>query len=326
MKPVTGGALAAGGALVGALAMYLLAPHAAEPAGAEPAAAEAPEAADGAVHLEAEAVKQAGIRTIALVTAAQQGASIGYARALDLAPLAAIASDILTAQAAADASTREQHRLERLSAADDSASRREVEASRAQGATDRAKLTLACQRVSLEFGAGLSRLGCAAMPGLVREAAAGQAVLLRIDIPATPLFAGAAVEVGEGASAARVAVLGPAAAGDAQLQTAGVLALLRGRAAAQAQVGRVLPARAGTGAVRSGVLVPREAIVRADGGLFAYRATGKDGFIRVPLEGGAVSDGGWFVPAGALKPGDRIVVSGAGTLLGLEHAAPAEAE
>ena len=326
MKPIMGGALAAGGALAGALAMYLLAPHAAEPAPGEEHAAEAPEAADGAVHLEGEAAKKAGIRTVALAPATQQGGSSGYARALDLSPLAAIASDIISAEAAAQASTREQRRLERLAAADDSASRREVEAARAQAATDRAKLTLACQRVSLEFGAGLARLGCASMPGLVREAAAGRATLLRIDMPATPLLAGAAVEVGSGAGAARVTVLGPAAAGDAQLQTAGGLALLRGRAAAQAQVGRVLPARVGTGAIRAGVLVPREAIVRADGGLFVYRATGKDGFTRVPLEGGAATDGGWFVPAGALKPGDRIVVSGAGTLLGIEHAAPAGEE
>lgn len=326
MKPIMGGALAAGGALLGALAMYLLAPHAIEPAAGGEAAAEAPEVSDGAVHLEGDAAKRAGIRVATIAPAAQQSASSGYARALDLAPLAAIASDIISAEAAADASTREQHRLERLAAADDSASRREVEAARAQAATDRAKLTLACQRVSLEFGAGLARLGCAAMPGLVREAAAGQAALLRIDMPATPLVAGSVVEVGSGASAARVTVLGPAAAGDAQLQTAGVLAVLRGRAAAQAQVGRVLPARAGTGAMRQGVLVPREAIVRADGGLFVYRASGKDGFTRVPLEGGAASEGGWFVPTGALKPGDRIVVSGAGTLLGLEHAAPAEEE
>ena len=72
--------------------------------------------------------------------------------------------------------------------------------------------------------------------------------------------------------------------------------------------------------------MPRAALVRSDGALYAYRATGKDGFERVALTGAVAQDAGWLVPVGALHPGDRIVVEGAGTLLGLEHAAPAAAE
>jgi len=132
------------------------------------------------------------------------------------------------------------------------------------------------------------------------------------------------VQVGEGAQAMRLKVLGPAIGGDAQLQTAGVLALAEGKAAREASVGRVLPARMGSGGGgQAGVLVPRSALVRADGGLFAYRAKGKDGFERVALNGAVAGDAGWQVPVGALRVGDRIVVEGAGTLLGLEHAAPA---
>jgi len=103
------------------------------------------------------------------------------------------------------------------------------------------------------------------------------------------------------------------------LQTAGVLAIADGTAS----VGRVLPARMGAAAGQAGVLVPRAALVRSDGALFVYRARGKDGFERIALTGAVAGDAGWAVPVGALHVGDRIVVEGAGTLLGLEHAAPA---
>jgi multidrug efflux pump subunit AcrA (membrane-fusion protein) len=119
-------------------------------------------------------------------------------------------------------------------------------------------------------------------------------------------------------------VLGPAAAGDTHLQSGGALALLTGPQAARAGVGRILSAAAtGTGPVRAGVIVPRSAIVRADAGLFVWRALGGHRFERVVLEDGRAGPQGWFVPVGRLHPGDAVVVSGAGTLLGLDHAAPA---
>jgi hypothetical protein len=312
---------ALGGAAAGALAVYLLVPG----GGAAPASSEteeAPAGSLGTIQLDPQVIEQAGIELTPLAAANRRGASQGYARALDLSPLASIASDIVTAQAAVDASQAELKRLETLSAADQAASQREVEAARAQATADKAKLALACQRITLEYGAGLSRLGCGAMAGLVRDAASGNAALLRIDMPGGTPAPGASVTIGEGASAAQVRVLGPAATGDTQLQTAGALALLRGRAAREAQVGRVLNASAPSGASRSGVMVPRDAIVRADSGLFVYRSLGKGGFERVSLDGAEASDAGWFVPTGALKPGDSIVTSGAGTLLGLEHSAP----
>jgi len=107
------------------------------------------------------------------------------------------------------------------------------------------------------------------------------------------------------------------------LQSAGALALLRGPQAAQAGVGRVLAAHRASGPVASGVAVPREAIVRTEGGLFVWRAKAADQFERVPLEGAVSAPQGWLVPPGKLHAGDTVVVSGAGTLLGLEHAAPA---
>lgn len=320
-----------GGAVMGALLFHLVA------GSSVPDATEVPEkeagdtaGQDGAVHADADKI---GLQraTLAAVTLREQ--QQGYARAIDLSPLAAIGAEITAAQAALTASSAAAQRLNDLAAQDGNASRREAQAASAQAISDKARLTLACQRVALEFGAGLARLGCSAIPGLAQAAAAGQRAVFRIDMPAGAPPAGAMVQVGEGAQAMRLRVLGPAIGSDSQLQTAGVLALASGPAAREASVGRVLPARvdAGSSGQRTGVpgvLVPRAALVRADGGLFVYRAKGNDGFERVALTGAVAADAGWQVaenPADprALHPGDRIVIEGAETLLGLEHAAPA---
>jgi len=86
-----------------------------------------------------------------------------------------------------------------------------------------------------------------------------------------------------------------------------------------------LPAHIAGAGARAGILVPRAALMRADGGQFVYRALGGGRFARVALENGEPMAGGWFFTDGALKPGEAIVVAGATTLLGLERG-PQEAE
>lgn len=281
-------------------------------------------AAGAGLHLDAGAQARAGIRLGTLVPATQHTEAAGYARAIDLAALSAIASEVTAATAAADASGREAARLASLASADQGASQRDVEAARSQAVADRARLGAACERIGLEFGAGLARLGCRSVPGLARDAAAGKVAVLRIDFPDGIVSAGSTITIDAGDQQVGVRALGPAAMGDTQLQTAGTLALLHGATVARAGVGRILAAHRTDAGTQGGYLIPREALVRVDGALCAYRLAGRDGFERVTLEGAIPRREGWFVPAAALRANDRIVVSGAGTLLGLEHAAPAD--
>lgn len=317
-----GAMLLGAGLAVGALGMRL-----AEPlfeTDASDAATAPASAVGGGLHVEDKVQNEAGLRLARLEGTSEPGASDGFARALDLSPLAAIASDIAAATAAHDASARELARLAGLVAADAGASRRDLDAARAQEGQDRARLTLACERPTLEFGAGLGRLGCAAMAKLAAQAARGDLAIVRLDFPDGPVPDGAEVDLDLGPDGARIAVhvLGPAIAGDTQLQTAGTLALVHGAAAHATGVGRIIGAHRATGSARAGMIVPREAIVRADGTIQVYRATGPEDFERVPLERAEAVPSGWFVPAGGrLKSGDRIVVAGAGTLLGLERSA-----
>lgn len=271
------------------------------------------------------ALARLGVKTAAVTTTVASQMTDGFARGLDVGPLAAIVAEADAARAAAAASQAEASRLEALYRQDVSASRRSVEAARALALADAARTRLAEQRVRLEFGSGLSRLGPGAIRQLVSEIAAGHAALVRIDIPGAMLAPGTVVEIGEPGSALTVRVLGAAATADARLQSAGVLAIVRGPLARQAQAGRILPARAATGVASSGMLVPREAIVRFQGRMWVFRQNGK-AFERIALDDPQSTPQGWIV-RGGLKAGDVIAVSGATGLLALDAGgAVAEAE
>ncbi len=192
--------------------------------------------------------------------------------------------------------------------------------------SDAEKAKLACRRVSLEYGAGLERLGCPALDALLRDAAAGRVTLVRLDFADGPPAPGSTVTITGGNAASDVRVLGPAALADPQLQTSGALAIVHGPAASRFGVGQVFDARISTGTSgKSGVIVPRSAILRADGAMWVYRADKGGVFTRVELKDAQSAPDGWLVREG-LKPGDRVAASGAGTLFGLEHGAPAVEE
>jgi len=320
MKVWVAGGWALGGALLGAALVWtLVVPKAPDPDGGDKAAsAEKAEKPGQGLVVDARTQAQAGIRIAPVTAARSTAARSGFARAIDLSPLAALASDAETARAAVAASQKEVTRLTALTAQDQSAAPKDLEAAQAQLVSDRSKLTLACQKIGLDFGAGLMRVGCDGITGLARDAAQGRAALVRIDMTEGLPPSGGTLTIGEGTDAAVAQILGPAANADPQLQAAGMLALVRGPAAARLAVGRVLPVHLAAGA-STGVLVPRSALVRADGGQFVYRALGGGRFARVALDGGAPLDSGWFFAGSALKPGDPIVVSGATTLLGLER-------
>ena len=74
-----------------------------------------------------------------------------------------------------------------------------------------------------------------------------------------------------------------------------------------------------------GVLLPRSAIVRQEGALWAYVRTADDKVTRRPVEQATPMDAGWFVPAG-FKAGEAIVVAGAQMLLSEELKAKIQGE
>lgn len=322
MKPVfisIGSAL--GGAAIAAALIYGL--PALSPTDSDDRANTADAAAqipteDGVVRLDKAAIARAGIRLVKLAPAHGGIQRSGFARALDTSALSAIDGEIMSAQAALAASQADYARQRALAAEDQSAATRAVEMARAQAAADQARLTAAVHRVGLEFGPGLGGFAGPRLSQLIRAIAAGEASLVRIDFTDGPVPRGAQVRISDAGSAATVTLLGAASATDARLQTAGSLAIVRGPLARMLGAGRVLPATmAAPSASEAGTLVPRDAILRFQGGLWIYRVT-PGGFHRAELMNASPAADGWFVSSG-VTAGETVATGGIGVLLAIER-------
>ena len=287
----------------------------------EPAVVEQTVEADP-LALDAGQKARLGIKTGTLAAAQDAAGLAAFARALDVGPLAAIDSEILTARAAAATSAADAARLADLARQDQSASARSVQVAAAQATADRLRVALAERRVALEFGPGLARMGTAGRGILIADVAARNAALLRIDVPGGGSATG---HVTVGDPARPVTLLGPAAATDARIQGVSLLAVLRGPGARDAAAGRLLPARITGGPTIAGTIVPAAAVIRSRGQLWVY-VPRAGAFERRAIADARPVGGGWFVATG-VRPGDTIVTSGAGALLGIENGpAPAEAD
>jgi hypothetical protein len=321
VKPVL---LAVGSALLGAAAvcaLFHIMPSLTKGGddGATPAAATAPAMADGMVMLDKAQAARAGIRLVTLAPARAATMRSGVARAIDIGALSAIHSEIVSASAALTASRADYARQRALATEDQSASTRAVELARAQAAADQTRLEVAVRRVGLEYGPGLASFPAAALGDLVRAVATGQASLVRVDFTDGPAPRGATVRIGDARTSTSVRLLGATAAADARLQSAGALAIVRGPVTQMLGVGRVLPATlASTEGSEAGVLVPRNAILRFQGGLWVYRIEPRGGFARVELVDPRAQADGWFAQGG-VKPGDRVAADGIGVLLSIER-------
>ena len=284
-------------------------------------AAQTSSARDGEVRIEPPEQQRVGLKLAVVTPTTAPAATRGFARGLDSGALAAIDAEIAASQAAASASRAEASRLALLASQDQSASLKSVQAARAQATADAARVQLASRRIALEYGLGLARLGAAARRALIADIASGRAALVRIDVPGASLADLARVRIDGGGS---FRVLGTASAADPRLQSAGVLAVLRGSVAASATNGRILGVTVERGNPEPGIAVPRDAVLRWRGGLWVYRRTGPETFERTEITGARPIAAGWFVKTG-LRGGDRVVVRGAETLMAIDRGAGATA-
>ena len=270
-----------------------------------------------AVKLDPAAQKRIGVATVPLAASRRAASATGFARVLDVTPLATLDADLASAAAAAAASSAEAARTKALAAADATVSRKTAEAARAQAQADAVKLTLLRRRVALEWGPAF--VSDARRARLIADVAAGRAALVRIDA-AVNLAAVRSVRLDLGPQGqASAAVLGPARAADPRLQTAGLIGLVSGPKAALLSIGATASAMFDQSGPASGVVLPRSALIRTAGQTFAYVRKGGDQFERRVVIGGTVQPDGLFV-AGGFAPGEPVVVSGAAALLAAETA------
>ncbi len=269
------------------------------------------------VKLDAAAQKRIGVAVAPLVAAHRSGATTGFARVLDVSPLATLDADLASAAAAAAASSAEAARTRALAAEDATVSRKVAETARAQAQADAIKLTLLRRRVALEWGPAF--VPDARRARLIADVAAGRAALVRIDA-AADLASVRSVRLDLGPQGVITAsVLGAARVADQRLQAAGLIGLVSGPKASLLSAGMTATASLDRAGGEAGVVLPRSALIRTGGQTFAYVRKGADQFERRVVIGGAHQADGLFAPSG-FTPGEAVVVDGAAALLAAESA------
>ncbi len=264
-------------------------------------------------------------KLIGLNTAPLPGATLPpeiktYGRVLDAAPLVALQSEIAAAGVALEASGNEYRRVKTLFDQGENASVRSVQT--AEAAMKRDQIALAAAEAQLVSGWGQAVADQPDVAAFVHSLTQRDSVLVRLDLPlgealpASPT--GARLLLSRTDAAVNARYLGPAPTTDPQVQGEGFLVVATNRparfSAGQALAGFLeLP-----GAPRPGVIVPNDAVVRAENRAWVYTASGETNFTRREIALDDPVAGGWFVTNG-VAAGERVVATGAQTLLSEEQ-------
>ena len=275
---------------------------------------------EAVVNLDLSTQRLIGLQTAALEAATQALSVKAYGRVLEPAPLLALASDTASARAALAASSKEYQRLKTLFAEGQNASAKALET--AQAAMQHDQIALQAAEAQLVAAWGKSVVDEPDLAAFLESLAKLECVLVRLDLPAGDSLpeapVGAQLMLPGTNTPLEARFLGRATTTDPQVQGQGFLFVATNAAA------RLAPGLALTGFLQlpgapvHGVVVPNAAIVRAADRAWVYVQTGDTTFQRRELALERPVAGGWFVSQG-LAPGDRLVVTGAQTLLSEER-------
>jgi len=263
---------------------------------------------------------------VVAATAAAQLQAIGYV--LDPAPWLLINAKLATAEAIAAASGAEAQRLHRLYSEGRNSSLKALQAAEAQARADRLRRHQMFQTLRLDWGATLAGLSPDQRAQLSQHLVAGDSVLVRADAAGATTDAApasATLQPLDGGEAIPATVVGPAPGITPELQAPAWLLRIDGSAAQKLRRGQALRVWLQLrGSQRSAVQIPESAIVRIRGKPYAYVQLAPVRFQRRPLTLMSPSGSGWIAET-PIKPGDALVVEGAGALWWAEQAPPATA-
>jgi hypothetical protein len=279
--------------------------------------------ANGPARLELEQDTQdmMGLKTANLAEAKLEPDAKGYGRVLDPSPLVAMVAETATAKASLDASTKEYERVKAL-AQNQNASARALEA--AEAAMKRDQIQYESIQPRLLAGWGKVIASKPDLAAFARSLASQEAALIRVDLPLgdelkSEPTGGRVAALASPDNPAPVEYLDRAADTDPQFQSRGYLFLMKTR-----------PLTPGTlvtawltlpGEAQTGVWVPRDAVVRHEGGTFVYLQISDEQFQRQAVVLDRPTPDGWFVRANdhsPLKPKAEVVIVGAQELLSEE--------
>jgi hypothetical protein len=276
--------------------------------------------------LDKERQEQIGLQTTPVQAAQLRPEIKAYGQVLDPTPYATLLMDQLSAQTALRVASNEYQRLKTLYDQEQNISTRALET--AEAAMKRDSLLLETAKMKLALTLGESVSSQSNLQALVESLVRLKQGLVRMDIPigeslpTSPESARVAILGSEEDPPRTARFLGAAPLASTQTQGRGFLFLL--------QTNPPPPGSAVVGWLQiggdpqNGVLVPRPAVLRHEGGAFVYVQTGDDTFQRKQIELEWPLDNGYFVHEG-LQANERVVIAGAVALLSQEiHAVETE--
>ena len=276
------------------------------------------------ITLKAEEIQSLGLTVQPAEAAQYQGQIRGYGVVTALDAIAQADSDFLTAQATAAQSQAAAARARSLATGEEAAiSREQLEAAQSTAAAEQAALALARRKSEAAFGLNSPFRNPDARARMMREFASGAAVLVRVTFPVTGGEVPKRViisRMGADAKSWTATTIWDAPA-DASVPGRSFYAIVYGSNLAQNErVTAAIP----SGAPQAGAKIPARAVVFGESEAWAYLQTGPRTFLRTKVDTSRPMGDGYFVTG--IKPGDKIVVDGAGLLLAHEVNPSTEAE
>jgi len=288
----------------------------------KPAESEKPEGPG--LTLKAEEVKSLGLTIQAASPAQFTGRIAGYGVVTALDTIAQADSEFLTAQAAASQSAAAAARARSLSTGEDAAiSREQVEVAESKAAADAAALALARRKTEAAFGLNSPWHDAADRSAVMQRLASGTAVLVRVTFAAVGGPRPQRVEIsrmGADRKSWTAHTIWDAPA-DVTVPGRSFYALVDDSDLAQNErVTAAIP----TGASQAGAKIPARALVYGESEAWVYLQTAENTFLKTKVDISRPLDDGYFVSS--VKPGDKVVVDGAGLLLARETNPSTEVE
>ena len=272
------------------------------------------------VNLDPNTQKLIGLQTATLIAATRKQEIKGYGRALDPTPLVGLLGEIASAHASLEASGKDYQRVKVLFGQDQNVSAKTLETAEATMKHDQIALDTAKAQLMTAWGGAIADQPD--LPDLVQSLSKLQTVLVRLDLPSGEALleppTGARLIVPGQAQPVEAGYVGRAPSADPQSQGDGFLFITTNAAT------RLAPGLSFTGFLSlaaeplQGVIVPDNAVVRLGEHAWVYAQTGDTNFARRKIMADNPVAGGWFVTNG-VAPGDRVVVTGAQTLLSEER-------
>ncbi len=277
------------------------------------------------VTLTAEQSKSMGLATAPVQAANYRAQLSGFGVVMALDAIGQADADVVTAQAAATQSAAAAERARSLSTGADAAVSRETyEAAQSKAAADQAALTLATRKRDAAFGLNAPWRDGAERAAIMARLQSGRTVLVRVTFPLGSFAAPRSLSIsrlGQDAKNWNASMVWDAPA-DPSIPGHGVFALVDGSDLAQ---GERVTASLPVGASQAGVLVPAGALILGESDAWAYLQTGDNTYLRTRIDISRPLDNGYFV-SGGIRPGEKVVTSGAGLLYAHEINPSTEAE